>query len=662
MNMKRQLHTLYIKHDGQFKTLSKMALGQVIVKLIHLQKNGARLNTIQSELQSILTNPISAEDVLQSLQLLEREKKISAKLGKYYLTSEMRVELKTAEDENERLHKYVLKKYFAKAQSKEDDIRGWFQDTTIRFFETFSFEWFHQMTYKGKNVSNNVPNLKETLIDILNNAKGIVEEDKEWLKVQYNKFIDSEDINENLLFWQYGISMFASRLITARNYADEMSIDMFKDSRFILDTNILMILDLEGHELSSSLKTLEKVLKSLNIIPCYFGITREEYLRAMNHRKIETIKVFNNYTLPVLQVSDCPFIQTAIKRCCVKEEDLNRMFDGLMDMPQRFHEDLRIDKYEYGELNEVIEMGQNDTELKIKINEVFKKRTKKDKRENPLSHDAGMLRGAEFIRKADKSWVVTSDSSLKIFALENTLRDETELVVGLDVILGVMAINSGGVNIEASNFAPLFKNIIKYALVPQSSAFELHDLAFILSTDTKINDLPDEKVIEVAKEVKHMRISGVDEEQIALYLRRVIEGEKIGLMKDIQEVRDSEGITKSKMERIERERDVVLAEYRDRRSGELRDEYDRKLRNNRWLMIGIPVGVAAITFFTIKYCLSSTDTVVQYIVGCSVEVIFGLLPLLPINKRLVRKHSEYVNDINRLVEDEILELKNKALN
>ena len=77
-------------------------------------------------------------------------------------------------------------------------------------------------------------------------------------------------------------------------------------------------------------------------------------------------------------------------------------------------------------------------------------------------------------------------------------------------------------------------------------------------------------------------------------------------------------------------------------------------------MIAIPVIVGAIAFFTIKYGLANTNQLIQYLIGCSVELIFGLLPLIPINKRFVRKHSEYVNDINRIVENEITELKKKA--
>jgi hypothetical protein len=77
-------------------------------------------------------------------------------------------------------------------------------------------------------------------------------------------------------------------------------------------------------------------------------------------------------------------------------------------------------------------------------------------------------------------------------------------------------------------------------------------------------------------------------------------------------------------------------------------------------MIGIPLLLGTIVFLIIKYGLSDQSDLVQYLIGCSVELIFGLLPLIPINKKLVRRHSEYVSAINRIVENEILELKKKA--
>ena len=658
--MKRELHTLYIKHDSQFKTLSKIALSQLILKIVYLKGDGTLFKQIEAELNTVLSSPVSKKDVEDAIRVLVKARKLHVKSNRHFIHNDYKDEITTEVESNKNLLSKILDKYFSKAESSKSDIENWFNDAVICFFEKYSFEWFQQIAYKGKNGSNSVPNIHEILDTSLLNNNEIKKDDKEWLKSQFIKFVDSEDTDDNLLFWYYGISMFSSRLITARNYADGITIEMFKNSKFILDTNILMILDLEEHELSTSLESLETILEQLEISPVYLNTTREEYLRAMDWRRTETTKVFENFKLHVLQSSDCPFIQTALRRGCSNGDDVKRMFETLMDMPQVFNDSLAVECYDYAELSEAIEIGEHNAELKAAINETYKKRTKRDKRDKPLSHDAGVISGANFIRKSEKCWIITSDSIMKRYAIEHCVRDENEIAVGLDVIIGLMAVNSGGTALDASNFAPLFKNLIKYSLVPESDAFEVKDLAFILRTSIKINELPNDKVIEVAKEVKRLRVSGEEEEDVALFLRRFIEGDTIGMVKEVEDALSKESLAKSKRDEAEKERDIAYDEIRDRRRGELRDKYDTNLRNNRIKMIGIPLLVGVIAFLTIKYGLSDKTDLIQYLIGCSVELIFGLLPLIPINKSLVRKHSEYVNDINRIVENEILELKKKA--
>jgi hypothetical protein len=658
--MKRELHTLYIKHDGQFKTLSKIALSQLILKIVYLKGDGTTLRQIEAELTTVLTSPVSQKDIEDAIRILIKERKLNIKSNRHFIHNDYKDQIKKEVDKNNDLLSKVLYKYFSKAESTEENIENWFIDTAISFFERYSFEWFQQITYKGKNSSNSVPNIHEILDNILLNNNSIVENDKDWLKTQFLKFIDSEDADDNLLFWYYGISMFSSRLITARNYADRFTIDLFKDSKFILDTNILMILDLEEHELSTSLNSLESILMQLNISPVYLHTTREEYLRAMNWRRTETIRVFENFDINVLRSSDCPFIQTALRRGCLDAADVTRMFDRLLDMPSHFSDNLPIEICDYDDLNDAIETGKDDVSLKTRINDTYKRRTGRDKRENPIIHDAAIISGAQFIRKNEKCWIITSDSTMKRFAIENCIRDENEIAVGLDVVIGLMAVNSGGVNMDASNFAPLFKNLIKYSLVPESEAFEVKDLAFILRTNIKINELPNDRVIEVAKEVKKMRVIGTDEENVALYLRRVIEGDTIGLVKDMEEALSKESIAIARKEKAESQRDLAYNVLSDGKRGKLRDKYDTQLRWNRVALIFIPLFIFGLIFLTFKYGLSNTSTGVQYAIGCSVELIFGILPLIPLNKRFVRKHSEYVNEINVIIENEIFDLKNRA--
>jgi hypothetical protein len=79
----------------------------------------------------------------------------------------------------------VLDKYFGKAESSRNEIENWFNDAVICFFEKYSFEWFQQIAYKGKNGSNSVPNIHEIIGNSFLNNKQIKEADKEWLKTQF---------------------------------------------------------------------------------------------------------------------------------------------------------------------------------------------------------------------------------------------------------------------------------------------------------------------------------------------------------------------------------------------------------------------------------------------------------------------------------------------
>lgn len=655
--MKNELHALYIKHDGQFKTLSKIALSQLILKVVFLKGDGSTSKHIESELSSVLTSNISSKDIEEALKMLRNSKKLNFKNGRYFIHQDYKGQLVSEVESSRSLFSKVIDRYFAKAESKKENVEGWFRETIICFFEKYSYEWFHQIAYRGKNGSNVVPNLGEIVDQILLNNAKIKHADREWLRQQFFKFIDSDDPEDNLLFWYYGISMFSARLITARNFADSETIEMFKDSKFILDTNILMILDLEEHELSKSLNSLEKILAQLNISTVYFFSTRDEYLRAMDWRRNRTIEVFDNYNLTVLQSSDCPFIQTALRRACVNSDDVKQMFDQMMDIPKTFNETLDVKMCDYPELDEAVKRGMEDEGLKEKIQQTYRKLTGRDKRDRPVTHDAGLIEGAKEIRKTEKCWIITIDSTLKRFAIENVLRNDHEIAVGLDVILALMAVNGGGVNVDSANFAPLFKNLVKYSLVPESDAFEMKDLAFILRTRIKINELPNEKVIEVATEVKRLRVAGADEEHIALYLRRFMEGDTVGMVKQIEEALSNVSIAKNRRELAEKERDKAFDAIRNKRRGELRDKYDNELLLNRILLFGIPLIIGAITYLTIRFGIQSEDKGIQYLVGFGLEIMITIILFVPINKKIRRKYSEYVSEIDRAIEAEIDALK-----
>ena len=659
MSSKRDLHTLFIKHDTDFRTLSKKALSEVILKIILFQKTGTGLNQIKTELSSVIKGNVSDELINESLRILSRDEKIVSRKGRFFIHHAVAPQLEKSVNENQALQERIFFKYLDGGQTPFEILRTWFQETLILFFENFSMEWFSHLAYHGKFSPKKFDNNVSSAIDetIVHYAEQLIPEEHAWLKSQFIKFYESEEYDENMMFWNFGMSLFSSRLITAQNYADKISIETYRNGCFLLDTNILMILDLEGHELNQSFDSLDKILNRLNIKTKYLNITKEEYKRAHEGRKTDTMHVFESFDLEVLKATKCPFVQTALKRGCINSADIERMFDTLYELPKAISSLTRIEIIDYRELDTVVQNGCSDDVLKGKINEIYFKRFKRDKRDNPKTHDAGLIYGVNFLRKTEPTWIITSDGTLKVYAIENIARDETEIAVGLDVLIGMFAVNSGGVDVDSSDFAPLFKSLIKNSLIPEEHIFDVRDLAFILSTGLRINDLESEKVVEIAKSVRRMRIAGVDDEEISLFLRREIEGQKLEIAKDLSQAKASESIAKARKEQAEKERDLAYNKIRERRRGELRDEYNRNFRNNRIKFFLLPTIIAGVIFFVIKILVPNQSTLSQFIVGCSVELIFGLLPLWPINKSLIKKYSEYVTKIDTIIEKEIIELR-----
>lgn len=660
MNITRQIHTIYLKHDSSFKTLAKKSLAQIIIKILFINKQSMGVRQLIAEIKTATAITYSEEDLRAILSSLVKEKSLGTRLNKYYLTPNLKDDVAKKFSENESLHKVIYQKYFSTCETANEHIIEWFQEATILFFEKFSFEWFSQVTKKGKFTSNAVDSLDESIDESLQKNSSILECDKEWLKKQYLKFIDSEEADENLLFWNYGVSMFASRLLAAKNFKDELTLDIFKNGRMILDTNILMILDLEAHELNKSFENLEEILSSLEIDLIYLNITKDEYTRAMSYRKDETVRVFDSFDRAVLTTSDCPYIRTALRRECRNGDDVKQLFDQLVDLPSVFHEKLAINELDYGELDSVIEKGRVNENLKAKLNAIHKRRTKREKRDRPLSHDSGMIEGAYYLRDEKKTWILTNDGSLKLYAIENIRRDQSEIAIGLDVLLAILAINNNDIRSEASNFAPLFKNLIKLSLIPDAETFEVEDLARMLNANLRLNELEPSRIIEIAQNVKRMRIQGDSDENISLYLNRSLEKESAmfdeKLKRDMAEL-DSIRLSKDK---LEKERDVAFDALRVKRRGELRDKYDNRLFWNRITFFTIPTVVAVILFFIFRVFANNTSNKAQIIVGILIELVFGILPLWFIHSKIRKRHSEYVNGIDSIVEKEIIELKEKA--
>jgi len=631
--MKNTLHAMYLKIDTASKSLAKNALSQLILKILfHYDKELSR-DEIKNEVNSILNANLKRDRIDDALILLVEEDKVKFENERYYLTTTRKGKIDVAYKEYNNRIMRIIEKFFTPVKSEKTAVRNWFETVTIQFFTEYKSEWIAEKAYKTKK-ENSYEGLSRIIDTVTRKDRNIKDEDKDWLRKRYFKFFESSDDDVVSIFWDFGTCAFSSTLITANTSADKLSLDSFKNSVFILDTNILMYLHLEEGLFYKSYESLEKIFTFLNITPAVFKITRDEYVRTIGNKRDDILRIIQKYDEEVIDKLEDAFVKTARARQCVNPEDYEVFFDDLMDVPSVFVNSVQIKMIDDIELDSVIENGQEDEVLIQKLNEIFKNRYKikkngsngntqatiiKDKRKRPLMHDAGLIAGAEYLREIQNCYILSRDITVKQYGIENVLRDEPAISIGLDSLISMLALDNGGIDIDPTNFKPLFANIIKLALIPERETFQLGDLARMLDVEEQISQLPSEEIIEIAKGVNRSKFLGVDDEKITLELTRSFQNHKLKLKNDLDVSKKETLIEREEKNRIMvqslKNEEALRKTFRE----QLMKSYKNRLLKNR------------ILFFLIYPLLSTFVTLLIIYIpdakinGKLVPIILGVL-------------------------------------
>lgn len=667
--MKNTLQAIYLKIDTTSKSLAKSALAQLILKILFYYDKGISTEEIKSEVNSLLKANLKRQRIEDAITLLIQEEKIIEEDHNYLLTKNRKQKIDVAYQEYTNRISRIIDKYFSPVKSKKEAVRNWFETITIQFFTEYKSEWIAEKAYKTKK-ENSYEGLKNIIDLATKKDRNIEEEDKEWLKKQYSKFFHSSEDDLISIFWDYGTCAFSSALITAHTSVDQLTLESFRNSKFILDTNVLMYLHLEEGIFYDSYKALEKIFIALNITPCIFNITKEEYKKTIGNKRDEVLRIIEKYDEDVVDKLDDAFIKTAKSRQCESLEDFERFFDELIDPPEIFVDEVKIKVYDNPSLDSNITAGQENETLVSKLNEIYKNRHKykgfnssnkstKDKRRRPLMHDAGLISGAEYLRNSESCFVLSRDITVKQYGIETVLRDEPAISIGLDSLISIFALDNGGIDIDPTNFKPLFANIIKLALIPERDTFQLADLARMLDVEEQIAQLPTESIIEIAEEVNKNKLIGLDDEKITVQLIRSFQNHKMQLKEDLETVKKEKLIEKGEKERYksisEKAEDALQQKYYE----EFRERYDRNLRRNKILFYFIfPIATIALTILTI-YLITKEGSFswVTHIIGFTINLLAWVITsVFVVKPRLIRTYTSSVSQINEEVDKKIKEI------
>jgi len=653
--MDKILKSIYLRLDSTTQSLTKNAISQLLIKIIYANINSISEKEIISAYKNVIgKNKIDEEKVKDCLKQLVDEKSIIRQRGVYHISTNKREKINLSYRESETRKNQIIETFFKPFFSEKDAVAEWFLDSIVSFFRAYSNEWIADLCYKKVFA---ISSSKENILNVIRNKtltnKQIDKRDQEELSKKFVNFIATRDPSVDACLWEYGTSSFSAQLITNSIGADEISIGTFNDCKCILDTNILMHIGLESSEYYPAFKSLEEVFQILNVEVGILNITKEEYKNTVGKKRDEILRMVEKYSLEVIKEVDDQYTKTAIARKCYNISDFNRFFGQLLEVPQYIEEKVEIKLFDHdSQLENVIAKSQADEQKQNELNTIFKQITGHDKRQNALIHDVGLIAGVNYLREKEKYFILSQEVSINNYAKQKPSVQDLPISIKLETIINVLAVNNGGVNIDATDYIPLFASIIRNGLTPNKETFKVADLSLMLEKNEQIAQLPSEETIRIAKNVHRKRLLGESEEKIALEITREIQGVKLQIVDDLEETKSKLALEKEEKGRYKESANKSTNALKDKIKRELNKEYGKKIRNKRILFYGVlPVIFSVVSI--IGFCLYNMNTnekaafwnyVVAVFVNIATNLLIVNLACWPKINELKRNRDNWVED------------------
>lgn len=567
------LRSLYLRLDTNTSYLAKNAESQLLVKIIY-QNPKTTFHNIFEGYQKIVKS-ITQQRLQELIDNLLIRQEISKYKGRYDISRSKRTKIEKAHTESrERFDRIVQS--FAPYFSETKNIELWLSDIMICFFNTFSNDWMSDLCYNVSCVARRRDSVLDVIRKRTSNNKLIDNKDKEALATKFIEFILRKEPDVTDFLWEYGTSAFAAKLINNSYSIDDFTIEAFKNSCCILDTNILMHIGLEYSEYYSSFKVIEDVFSELGINAGILYITQKEYISAVGYKKEQILKVAERYDTDVLRKTDDQYLQTAIKRGCKTKEDFSRFFDKLLSPPEFINERIQISLLDDDKvLEDSVLSAQNDEGKQQELNSIFKSITGYDKKEQALLHDVGLISGANYLRESGKYFIMSQEVSVNEYAKKKPSVNDLPIAIRIETLLNILALN-GGTHIISNDYKTLFADIIRGNLQPSKDAFTVPDLSIMLDKNEQISKLPPDKIVSIAQSIHRNRLLGISDEEITMDMTRKIQGAKIEVVEDLSKTQQELSSERRDKERYRIQASKGESALRKKIDTEVRAEYRKK--------------------------------------------------------------------------------------
>jgi hypothetical protein len=524
-----ELIAINLRYDAGSAALGTRAMAQVVAKLLYAGGKGvshkpAELAKLAA--RSLGIGKLSSASVEEGLQFLALNKLARESQDRWLLTDRGYESIGFDLERATRRLESVIERHFPGRLERQAMV-AWLNDACVAFYGLYGTQWAASLARR----SNPHPLTHSTLMAALKQVteRSPLRNESDALLQGFHGFINStssEDIEHQ---WSLGQSMLAARLVAAHIGPDPITVNEFRDSTLLLDTNTLVVAALESHRLTRSLAQLGGALQHLGVTLGIIEETREEYTRVVRARQDSAMALIGSYTVAVLRQSNDPFVLTAIDRHCMTETDFLTFFDSILDPPTALPGGTSIEHLNDPEALRLAQKGRDDAKLKLDIETVWAKLRGRRKARRATEHDAALTAVAEgFSASGRKCAVLTLDRTMHEHALQRAGEHAAPMWLSLDALIQVLAADGSGPGVDPTEYAPLMSSIIRHQCEPVLNTYTTEDLGILLDIEARCAALPEGSVQKIATMVARARLSGRqrNDPELQLQVRRAFQKDR----------------------------------------------------------------------------------------------------------------------------------------
>ncbi len=314
------------------------------------------------------------------------------------------------------------------------------------------------------------------------------------LKVAVNKFFEESHPNYNSIKWNLAQNYYIALTLGLDPHGQSLSKDIFEDTIFILDTNVL-IQALEP--LAPDYDSFQILLKACERLSAKIGVCNisvEELQDTIHHYEVLIKQVENEIPDQTSKKVEDVFFQVYLQ----KKEDMKfEEIFGHFKNPTELLFFNKISLVNDGWFNTNSE-SEETKRLAIEVQKQFELYSSRKKRIKQSIHDALILQWVAKERENSKVWLVTKDRSLPTIEVK---QEKNPIAITLDALIQwISPIASEYLSMD--DLSSVFADALKRQLLPNESFFKLEDFKVMAELELDCKQLPDEDVENCIKYIK----------------------------------------------------------------------------------------------------------------------------------------------------------------